>query len=113
MTENAKSAGNPVIVLQIPGPRAVQTSVDEFHKKINPFVDTEKPRILLDLSKVEFVDSSFLGALVMQLKRVMAKNGEMRLFGLQPPVKKLFEMLRLYRIFEIFDTEEQARKSLP
>ncbi len=100
-----------IIKLAVPGPRAVQTNVDEFHKLAQPFLEQDCPKIIVDMSRVEFVDSSFLGALVMLLKRAVARHGDLKIFGLQRSVRTLFEMLRLYRIFDIHETEDSARRS--
>lgn len=108
---SAESNPSGIIKIIIPGPRAVQTSVDDFHAMMLPYLDMDQPRIVIDMSHVEFVDSSFLGALVMTLKRSVAKGGDVKIYGLQVPVRKLFEMLRLFRIFDIHDTEEQACQS--
>lgn len=67
--------------------------------------------VIIDLSMSEFVDSSFLGALVAGLKKATMKSGDLKIVGLQPPVRAMFELTRLYRIFDIFDTVADAQNS--
>ncbi len=64
--------------------------------------------VIVDLSSVDFVDSSFLGALVAGLKKSTMQNGDLKIVGLQPPVKAMFELTRLYRIFDIFASVDEA-----
>src|SRR5437660_680343 len=52
-------------------------------------------QFLIDLIAVSFVDSSGLSALVRGLKRVRTGAGTLRLAGLQPGVRKVFELTRL------------------
>ena len=68
-------------------------------------------KVIIDLSEVEFVDSSFLGTLVAGLKRTTIKNGDLKIVNLQESVRDMFELTRLYKIFEIFDSVEDALNS--
>lgn len=74
-------------------------------------IDDGVRNVIIDLSDAEFVDSSFLGALVAGLKKATMKSGDLKIVGLQPPVRAMFELTRLYRIFDIFDTIEDALNS--
>ncbi|SFS07178.1 anti-sigma B factor antagonist [Granulicella pectinivorans] len=68
-------------------------------------------KVVLDLSKVEFIDSSGLGALVSSLKAAHGVNAEIKLFGLRKPVRALFELVRMHRVFEVFNSAEEAISS--
>ncbi|MBN2718017.1 MAG: STAS domain-containing protein [Deltaproteobacteria bacterium] len=61
----------------------------------------------LDLGKVSFVDSSGLGALVAILKKI-GSEGALRLWGLTPEVKSVFELTQLYKVFDIYELEQDA-----
>ena len=63
---------------------------------------------MIDLQDVRFVDSSGLGSLVSGFKNASARNGNLKLSGLQPQVKSMFELTRLHRVFEIFPGAEEA-----
>jgi anti-sigma B factor antagonist len=66
---------------------------------------------VLDLSKVEFIDSSGLGAIVSSLKR-MGGRGELVVCGLREPTMTLFRLTRMDRVFQVFDSEQQAVSAL-
>ena len=67
--------------------------------------------LVVDLSDVRFVDSSGLGALVSGFKNASARTGNLKLCGLQPQVKSMFELTRLHRVFEIFPSAQEALES--
>lgn len=55
---------------------------------------------LIDLSQVDYIDSSGLGVLVALQKRALEHHGKLQLHGLTGVVKELFELTRLNKIFE-------------
>ena len=64
--------------------------------------------IVVDLTPLNFIDSSGLGALVTALKAARQAGGDVRLCGLTAPVKSIFELTRLYRVFDIFENRSEA-----
>ena len=59
--------------------------------------------VILDLSDVEFLDSSGLGAIVAVYK-ALGTGRHMALAGLQPPVEKVMLLTRMNAVFAIFPT---------
>jgi anti-sigma B factor antagonist len=78
-----------------------------FNEEITPLL-TQDVKLVLDLSKVDFIDSSGLGALVSCLRRAHARGGEIKLFGLSKPARALFELVKMHRVFEVFNSPEEA-----
>ncbi len=73
--------------------------------------DEGKCNLVIDLSAVRFIDSSGLGALVSGFKNASAMEGSLKLCGLQPQVRSMFELTRLHRVFEIFTSMDEALNS--
>ena len=71
-------------------------------------VTAANDNVLLDMSALSFIDSSGLGALLSCLRSMNAKNGQLRLFGMTKPVLALFELVRMHRIFLIYNSREEA-----
>jgi len=71
----------------------------------------DSKRVLMDLRKMGHIDSSGLGALVSVLQWVNSNGGALKLFGLQSRPKIVFDITKVYRVFEIFETEEEALAS--
>jgi len=64
--------------------------------------------LLLNMKNVTYISSSGLGALVSLMKRLGRQEGIMKICCLQPDVREVFEVMQLTKIFEIFETEEEA-----
>ncbi len=64
--------------------------------------------IHLNMSKVEFITSSGLGALVSIMKASRLCHGRLTLSNLQPYTQEIFDITQLTHIFYIFNTEEEA-----
>ncbi|MFC2134151.1 STAS domain-containing protein [Bacteroidota bacterium] len=65
-------------------------------------------KIVVDLSACEFIDSTFLGVLVSSLRKVNKLDGDLRLVGFKPAVKAMFELTRLFRVFETYSDLNDA-----
>lgn len=99
-----------VKIIDIEGEVDVYTSM-ELKKELNNLIDAGEKRMIVNLEKVVYMDSSGLGILVAVLKRIRSEKGNMKLIKLTPGIKKIFELTRLTKFFEIFDNEEAAVKS--
>jgi len=67
--------------------------------------------MILNLKKVDFINSSGLGALVSVLKDVRLAGGRLALSELASYVKEIFAITQLSNVFEIYDSENQARET--
>ncbi len=68
-------------------------------------------RFVVDLAEVPFMDSAGLACLVQLFKRVRIGEGDVRISALQPAVLRIFELVRLTRVFALFDTADDAYES--
>ena len=67
-----------------------------------------KPRLVVNLGGVRYIDSSGIASLVEVLKEARNKKKRLVLFGLSTGVREVLQLTRLTKIFEIRETEEQA-----
>ncbi len=70
-------------------------------------------KLVFDLARLNFIDSSGLGAFISCLRRVNERGGELRLCGLSKHVRSVFELVRMHRIFDIHETREAALRAFP
>ncbi len=91
--------------------RATLKEAEEFKQTLAQDIDMGARKIVVDLTECEFIDSTFLGALVVSLKKITSLGGDLRLVGFQPAVHSMFELTRMYRVFEAFKTKEEAINS--
>ncbi len=87
--------------------RLVAAYSEDFKEEIFPKLE-KKPNVLFDLSKMSHIDSSGLGALVQILQKTKSLGGTTRLACLQPHPKIVFDITKVFRVFEIYDTVEAA-----
>ena len=69
--------------------------------------------ILLNLSGLEYVDSSGIGDLVSNYLRVVKAGGEMKVVGLTPRIEEILKITQLYQVFPDFQDEQSALDSFP
>ena len=80
----------------------------QLRQRLDEAIAEGQVRLIVDLSEVALVDSSGLGALVGGLKRVRQNGGDLKLVGLQPTARIVFELTRLDRAFDIADDVKAA-----
>ena len=69
----------------------------------------KKPKTLVvDLSRVSYIDSSGLAALIGAMQNVQEYGGKFALAGLQETVRAIFEIARLDQVFRIFPDVDAA-----
>ena len=72
---------------------------------------TGQHRVLFDLYDLEQIDSSGIGAIIALFKRVKSNRGEVKISRLVGQPKEIFSLLRLDRVFEIYDDFDKAMRS--
>lgn len=100
-----------VLMLAIASPRLDNFVAQDFKSTIADRLVGEKPRVILDLSQVAFIDSSGLGALVSCLKMV-GDPKRLVLCNVAAPVLSLFKLTRMDRVFNIYDSAQLALEAL-
>lgn len=99
-----------VTIVRLEGERATLQNAWEFRNALSEIVENGENRVLVDLSPVNFADSSFLGVLIHFFKVLVRRDGELKVAGLNSNLKILFEMANLTRLFDIYDSVEDALK---
>lgn len=83
------------------------SSAPDFKGQMTAWIQEGNVRILLDLSFVEFIDSSGLGAIISLLK-LLAGKGDICLCGIRDQVMSLFKLTRMDRIFRTYPSSAEA-----
>lgn len=68
-------------------------------------------KIIIDLSKCEYIDSTFLGVLVVVVKKMAERGGEVKYVIPQPSALYLFKITGLYGVLNLYKTKSDAIES--
>ncbi|MFZ3214624.1 MAG: STAS domain-containing protein [Candidatus Acidiferrales bacterium] len=70
--------------------------------------DKKAPRVIVNLERVRYIDSAGVASLVEGLKVSRDLKSTFALFGLSRTAREVLELTRLIKVFEVYDTEEEA-----
>ena len=98
-----------VTIIEVGG-RFDATNAPEVKAKLRDLVAAGQARLVINLNKIEFIDSSGLGVLVGALRRCVAVGGELCLAEVPEFARSVLELTRLTRVFSIAKTEQDAVK---
>ncbi|MEW6128488.1 MAG: STAS domain-containing protein [Acidobacteriota bacterium] len=96
-----------VTVVFLPTDTLDASNVKEFKRDVGSVIN-ERKKVVFDLERVNFVDSSGLGAILSCLRQLNAQGGDLKLCSLGKPVRALFELVRMHRIFDIYNCKDEA-----
>jgi anti-sigma B factor antagonist len=94
-------------VLAVSGEVDVATA-PRLRERLVGLVGEGRTRIVVDLEKVDFIDSTGLGVLVGALKRVRTNEGDLALVCTGPRILKVFEITGLTKVFAIHRSVDEA-----
>lgn len=98
-------------VVRIQGPLMV-ADVDAFRQSFAQWFSQSGCRnVVVDMSKLELLDSAGLGALVAAAQQARERGGDLKFASLQKRPRLVFELTRSYKLFDIFDTLEEALRA--
>jgi anti-sigma B factor antagonist len=81
-------------------------SAPKLRETIKDLVEQGKNNIVVDLGKVDFLDSTGLGVLVGGLKRVKQQDGELGLICNQEKILRIFRITGLTKVFPIYESQQ-------
>jgi anti-sigma B factor antagonist len=84
------------------------STAPEFSRRLNAAIGDGRTQVVLDLTDVDFIDSTGLSVLLNGLRRVTRAGGRMALVCTNPTVLRLFIITRLDSTFQIVGTREAA-----
>ena len=107
LTIHSSNPDKTTCILKIEGEVDVYTS-PQLKEEIVKISQSGVKRLVINLSQVEYLDSTGLGVLIGALKRLREADGNLSLVGPGMRILRIFEITGLDKIFEIFATEEDA-----
>lgn len=107
MNMKLEENGNVVVVI-VKEERLDAHNSENLKLELGRLFNEGKTSVVVDLKEVRFIDSSGLGALVSGFKNASSRQAELKLSSLQSQVKSMFELTRLHRVFDIYQTVDEA-----
>lgn len=107
LTMHSRTPNETTCVLVIEGEVDVYTS-PQLKQDIIELAEKGIKHLIINLSEVEYLDSTGLGVLIGGLKRLRENNGNMVLVGPGMRISRIFEITGLDKIFDIYATEQEA-----
>jgi|ERR1700733_5413409 anti-sigma B factor antagonist len=101
---------SPVIVMELPE-KLTYAEGQTLMVELQPLLEADRPRIVLDCSKVEHMDSAGIEILLRCMEEAMKRDGDLKLAAVSPMSAAIMELMRVDRLFEVFDTSDEAARS--
>jgi len=98
-------------VIELEGEVDVYTA-PQLKQQMLTLLDGGSAQMIVDLTKVEYLDSTALGVLIGGLKRMRERDGNLALICPNQRVRRVFEITGLDKIFSIFNSEAEAQTEL-
>ena len=110
ITINERRVGD-ITILEVTGRIVFYDGAAILRAHINELVDQARLRFVLDLRGVTYIDSFGVGVIAAKYVSVRRKGGEIKLLKLSPRSHQVMTISGLLRIFEAYDSEEDALRS--
>jgi anti-sigma B factor antagonist len=95
-------------VLHILEQRLIYESLDPIQEKFIDMIEQGIEKIVIDFDKVDYLDSFAVGFIMDMYRRVSAKEGKLKLCGLQPRVRKILSITRVDNVIDIHGDVQEA-----
>ena len=105
-----ESSSRPVVVKRMPE-RMNLKQARSFFKEVQPFLNSDRPQIVFDMSQVRHIDAAGVDVLLKCMRDAIRRDGDLKLAALSPQAAVVLELTRTGRLFEIYDTSSAAVKS--
>lgn len=100
----------PVVVKRMPE-RLNQRQARAFLQDVQPFLRSDRPQLVFDLSQVKQLDSAGVEMLLHCVGEVMKRDGDLKLASPSPEAVLVLELTRTDRLFEIYESSTDAARS--
>jgi len=83
----------------------------KFLQEVQPFVNSDRPQIVFDMSQVRHIDAAGIDVLLQCMRAAVKHDGDLKLAALSGQAAVVLELTRTGRLFEIYETSTAAVKS--
>lgn len=105
-----ENISRPVVVKRMPE-RMNLKQARSFLKEVEPFLNSDRPQVVFDMSQVRHIDAAGVEVLLKCMREAMKRDGDVKLASLSRHAAVVLELTRTGRLFEIYENSTQAVKS--
>lgn len=99
---------NGIVVLELSGKVMGGPDANLLSEKLHELVDKKRTKVVADLGKVSWMNSSGLGILIGGLTTMRNNNGDLKLINVTDRIKSLLIITKLITIFETYESLDEA-----
>jgi anti-anti-sigma factor len=103
-----KEVFNDILIQTVNFSRATFKEAQEFRDRVVNDILRNNLKIIIDLRRCEYIDSTFLGALVVVLKKITERGGEIKYVAPQAGALYLFKLTGLYGVLNLYYSRKDA-----
>jgi anti-anti-sigma factor len=103
-------SSRPVVVKRMPEQMNLKQA-RKFLKEVQPFLVSDRPQIVFDMSQVRRIDAAGVDVLLRCMREAMKHDGDLKLASVSAPAAVVLELTRTGRLFEIYENSASAVKS--
>lgn len=100
-----------IVVVHVFLKRATLANAVKFKDFVTEIINSGTTKLVIDLAICEYIDSTFLGAMVALLKKTNSMNGDLRLVYNKEMPSLVFVLTRMDKVFKVFSQLEEAIES--
>ena len=104
--ESSERRVDEVVILKLQGRLTLGTQ--NLQEQIASLLERGKKLILIDMTDVQYMDSTSVGDLVVSFTTATSQGGQFKLLGLPDRIRELLDIHHLSSVFEDFDAEDEA-----
>ena len=97
-----------VVIIELKGKIMGGPDASLLNDKLHELIDNKKNKVVVDLSKVNWMNSSGLGILIGGLTTMKNNNGDLKLARITDRIENLLIITKLITVFDTFETVEEA-----
>lgn len=99
---------NGVMILEPKGKIMGGPDATLLHDQLHDMIKQNKKKVIIDLSRVDWMNSTGLGILISGLTTLRNNGGELKLCSVTEKIQSLLTITKLITVFETFDSADQA-----
>jgi len=100
-----------VVILEPKGKIMGGPDASLLHDKLYEFIEQDKKRVVIDLSQVDWMNSTGLGILISGYTTLRNTDGELKLANVTEKIQSLLTITKLVTVFEAYDSVDEAVQS--